>query len=512
MNKPFLCGAAALCAAVFAAAPRAAWAQQTITCASEAGSRATCNADARGGAYLVRSLGRSPCVFNRTWGFTGSGVWAANGCQGRFVVDRPPSRIPVTGLDALRICRNFVAARLAMPGPSGIRADLRSSNLRGDRVVKWLAGEGTGTCFVNRNGEMTAWRSRGGSPPQARPLPGSAGQEPTSGRMGGDATLYGQARVPPARRATAWASGTASRGGKGATVMTLATLLPLLLKVSIAGTVLAVALRAQRRDVMYVLRDSGKFARSFFSMLVLMPLLALALGAALDLHPAVKVALVGLALAPVPPMLPRKEIKAGGHGSYAVGLLFATALFSIVTVPMAVHLVGDALGEPRTLPVAKVWSVVLASVIGPLALGVAVRTFAPTLAERVSSPVGVLSTLLLALGCVPILAVTWRPMLALVGNGTLLAIAVFALAGLAAGHLLGGPRHQDRVVLALSTAARHPVIAVTASQALYPGHREVVPAVLLYLLVSGLVSAVYIHLASRPTAAERRARTVPPAV
>jgi hypothetical protein len=159
MNRPILFSALAVLAATSAAAlPREAGAQQTITCSSQAGRRTTCNADARGGAYLVRSLGPSPCVFNRTWGFTASAVWAANGCRGRFVVDRPPSRIPVGALDAMRICRNVVAARLAMAGPSAVRADLRSSNLRLERAVKWLVGERTGTCFVNRNGEVIAWR------------------------------------------------------------------------------------------------------------------------------------------------------------------------------------------------------------------------------------------------------------------------------------------------------------------------------------------------------------------
>jgi hypothetical protein len=158
MNKRILCGAAALNVAVLAATPHAAWARQTITCSSEAGHRTICNADVRAGAYLVRNLGHSPCVFNRTWGYTASAVWAANGCQGQFVVDRPPSRIPVGALDAMRICRNRAAAWLAMPGPSGIRADLRSSSLRGDRAVRWLAGERMGTCHVNRNGEVIGWR------------------------------------------------------------------------------------------------------------------------------------------------------------------------------------------------------------------------------------------------------------------------------------------------------------------------------------------------------------------
>ncbi|HYR06652.1 MAG TPA: hypothetical protein VEQ60_02710 [Longimicrobium sp.] len=275
--------------------------------------------------------------------------------------------------------------------------------------------------------------------------------------------------------------------------MTLATLLPLVLKASIAGTVLAVGMRTRREDVLSLFRDPDNLARSFLSMLVLMPMLALAMAAALPLHPAVEVALVGLAVSPVPPLLPGKELKAGGRASYVVGLLFATALVSIVTVPLAVHLVGGLSGAPRSLAAGRIAGVVLASVVVPLLLGVAVRALAPALAERAARPVVLVSTVLLAAGFLPLLPTLWRPMLALVGNGTLLAIAAFAGAGLATGHLLGGREREDRVVLALSTAARHPMVAIAAATALFPGHREVAPAVLLYLLVSGLVSAVYLR-------------------
>jgi BASS family bile acid:Na+ symporter len=41
-----------------------------------------------------------------------------------------------------------------------------------------------------------------------------------------------------------------------------------------------------------------------------------------------------MALSPVPPIVPNKELKAGGAPSYVIGVLVATALFSIVFVPL----------------------------------------------------------------------------------------------------------------------------------------------------------------------------------
>lgn len=280
----------------------------------------------------------------------------------------------------------------------------------------------------------------------------------------------------------------------------------LVLQASIVLTVLALGLRTRREDVLYLSHESAMLTRSLVAMLVVMPLLALLLAGAFALDPAVKGALVALAVSPVPPLLPRKQLRAGGHGSYAVGLFVTTALFSIVTVPLAVHVVGGLTGGHPSLPTASVAKVVLISVIGPLAVGVVVRSFAPGFADRVARPTSVVAMVLLVAGCVPLAAELWRPMRALVGNGTLLAIVVFAVVGLVTGHLLGGPAREDRVVLALSTPARHPVVAITTASALLPGPRDVVPAVLLYLLVCFVLSAVYIQ------AFRRTAARVPPDV
>jgi len=277
--------------------------------------------------------------------------------------------------------------------------------------------------------------------------------------------------------------------------MTLATLIQLTLKTSIALTVLAVGLRAGRGDARSLFRDRARLARSFLAMDVVMPLVAVALAFAFGLHPAVKVALVTLAVSPVPPLLPKKALRAGGSGSYVVGLLAGSALVAVVAVPAAVLLVGRITGDPRHLPAAAVAKLVSITVLAPLLAGIALRRLAPARAERAAPALAKVATALLAAGCLPILATAWRPVVSLVGNGTLLALGVFAAAGLAAGHLLAGPAREDRVVLALSTASRHPGVAIAAGAAIAPEQKQVFAAVLLYLLVSGVLTAVYLRIA-----------------
>jgi BASS family bile acid:Na+ symporter len=92
----------------------------------------------------------------------------------------------------------------------------------------------------------------------------------------------------------------------------------------------------------------------------------------------------------------------------------------------------------------------------------------------------------------------WLAMVSLVGNGTIVAIVAFSLVGLVVGHLLGGPDSDDCAVLALATASRHPGVALAIASANFPGEKVVPAAVLLYLIVSAIVSIPYLTWRRRP--------------
>lgn len=162
MNKPILCGALMVMAfAAPAALPGEAGAQQTITCSSQDERRTTCAADTRGGAYLSRQISRAPCEYDRTWGYTPGGIWVSNGCRAEFVVDIPPATTPISAADALRVCRNTVAARMAMTNPSVVRVEIHPPDDQDGRSVGWSTSDGrAGSCRVNANGEVTGWLVR----------------------------------------------------------------------------------------------------------------------------------------------------------------------------------------------------------------------------------------------------------------------------------------------------------------------------------------------------------------
>jgi bile acid:Na+ symporter, BASS family len=127
-----------------------------------------------------------------------------------------------------------------------------------------------------------------------------------------------------------------------------------------------------------------------------------------------------------------------------------------------------------------------------LGLGMLVHARAPGFAQRAGPVLAKVATAILVLTALPLLVVAWRPMMGLIGNGTLLSIVAFILAGLTVGHLLGGPNPANRTMLGLATASRHPGLAIAIAAASFPGqHRLIAAAIVLYLLAKGVVLIPY---------------------
>lgn len=274
--------------------------------------------------------------------------------------------------------------------------------------------------------------------------------------------------------------------------MTIAELIPILINVSIALVVLGLGLGASLGDAAHLLRHPGLLVRSILSMNVAMPVFATLLVMLFDLHPAIKVTVVALALSPVPPFLPRTEIKAGGVSAYVVSLLVITALLSVVVVPLGSGLIERAFSIDGTLPLFNIgWSLAV-TVTLPLIIGMIVHDAAPGLAQRVAHAISTIGMVLLVVAFLPVVVTQWGMIWSMVGNGTLVVLTVFALVGLAVGHILGGPEPADRVVLALSTASRHPGVAIAVASAYLPHQGAVLSVVLWHLVLGAVLSGPYV--------------------
>jgi BASS family bile acid:Na+ symporter len=290
--------------------------------------------------------------------------------------------------------------------------------------------------------------------------------------------------------------------------MTIAQLIPLAIQISMAFIVLGVALTASFNDFTYLLRRPGLLIRSLLSMYVIMPAFAIALAKLFDLNHVVEAALIALALSPVPPLLPKKEVKAGGAPSYVLGLLVVAAILAIVYVPLAAEGVGRAFGRDVEVSTSRVAFVVSTSIFAALVVGVCIKAWWPSLADKLAKPVSIIGTVVLVLAFVPVLVKMWPAIASLVGNFSIVAIVAFVLVGLLSGHLLGGPEHDDRTVLALSTATRHPAVAMTI---LFQAQQQatVLAALILVLLVAAIVSVPYVRWRRRRNDVREQPRVKP---
>lgn len=279
--------------------------------------------------------------------------------------------------------------------------------------------------------------------------------------------------------------------------MNLQTLIPIVLLVSVLLLVFAIGARASWQDATYLFRRPSELVRAVLAINILMPLFAVGLILLVDFSPAVKIALVAMAVSPIPPLLPSKLMKSGGTESYAVGLLIAAGVLSIITVPVSIEILEWVFKLPLEMTASKVASPIAIGILIPIVLGLVVHHFAPSFAERLSSIISKVAGIGLLASLLAILISAAPSIWTLIGNGTVIAFALFALAGLAIGHFLGGPAAENRIALAISTASRHPGIAIGIASVNFPNEKLVLASVLLYLLVNAVVSIPYLSWIKR---------------
>jgi len=284
----------------------------------------------------------------------------------------------------------------------------------------------------------------------------------------------------------------------------LAALIPLGVKTSIVLTTLGVGLSATPREAASLFRDPGRLLRSLAAMMVIVPLFAIIVARALELEPAVKIALAALSVSPVPPLWPKKVRWASGEESSTIGLLVATGFLSIIIVPIAIQAFEAIFSISLQVSAGSIAAIAFATVICPTAVGIVLHRFAPRVATRLARPTTLLATTLLVVSALPILFKMWDAMTSLIGDGTLLTMIAFVLVGLIAGHVLGGPTQEERSVLALASASRHPGIALAIASQSFPHEKLVLPALGLYLIVSGIAALPYLKWSRTQVEREHR--------
>ncbi|MCU1541371.1 MAG: hypothetical protein JWM01_2318 [Arthrobacter sp.] len=279
-----------------------------------------------------------------------------------------------------------------------------------------------------------------------------------------------------------------------------AQLVKLAFQVSIMLTVFGFGLNATVEDVLYVVRRPRMLVISLVSMFIVMPFMALVLALVFDPPQAALVALVALALSPVPPTLLGKEREASGRPSYGLGLTATVSILAIVLVPALVAFLGQLLDKPFQIGATAVAGQVLLSVVLPLTAGMLVRAFQPRAADRVEKPVAVVANVLLLAAALLLLLAVFPKLREVITFGTVAAFAAFTVLGLAFGHIMAGPEPGDSRVLALASALRHPGIALAIAGANFPS-LDFGSVIIMYLLIGAVVGIPYMKRMQKRSAA-----------
>lgn len=278
--------------------------------------------------------------------------------------------------------------------------------------------------------------------------------------------------------------------------MTWAVAAKLAFGVSLAVLVFGSGLGARFADVAGLLRRPGLLARSLVAVLVVAPVLAVGLVKVFDLRLQVAVALVALAVSPLPPLLPNRGEKAGGRADYGLGLVFVLAVLAVPALLMSAPILSAVFGRDYVVTPWAIARLLTLSVLLPLLAGMTVARLSPATALRLSGPIERIQRWLLPIAMVTLLISAAPDVWALMGSHTLAAVVLFVVGSFLAGHLLGGSDRRESAILAFATSCRHPATAVALASANFPEADEHA-AVALYGVVTAAVGLVYTQWAKR---------------
>lgn len=266
-------------------------------------------------------------------------------------------------------------------------------------------------------------------------------------------------------------------------------ILKLLLMGSVFLVVFSLALRASRTDALYMFTHPGAALRAFTAMYIVVPVVAVLIALAFDIPPPVKVALVAMALSPMPPILPGKQMRAGGHFDYATGLLFGSAVVSIIAAPLGLWLIDPLVPADISLQPIKILPPILMTIGLPLLLGLTGRRLlGDARADSWSGPISRIGNIVLMVVAVILIVLLAPAMWKVVHDGALIALSAMILAGIGAGYLLAERGQGDKAALALAASARHPGVAIAIAVTVFPDEKLAPAAILLGTLLNVIIS------------------------
>jgi BASS family bile acid:Na+ symporter len=259
----------------------------------------------------------------------------------------------------------------------------------------------------------------------------------------------------------------------------LATLQGLFVLGFVLASMLAIGMTLSVRRIVEPARDPWLLAGVLVAGFVIVPAVALGLGAGLGLDEDLRIGLVLMACAHGGPFLPKLAALARANLALAVALMGVQLLVTVVYLPVVVPILLPG----TSVDARAIATPLLVQLALPLVLGLVAGVRWPSLAARLRGPLQRISNLCFVLLFLVLLALDGPAVVELAGTGAMLAVIVILLAGAAAGYVLGGRRSSTRKVVAIASA----LPGMSAAFVVANGSFSDRPDVLLFLAAATLL-------------------------
>jgi bile acid:Na+ symporter, BASS family len=262
---------------------------------------------------------------------------------------------------------------------------------------------------------------------------------------------------------------------------------------SLAGLLAAVGMRLTVRQVVNALRKRrvGLVVTANF---LIVPVLVLAATKLCNFESEVSIGMILLAAAPFAPVVPVFARMARADLALAAGLTALFPLLSVFVTPFVCEMALKQVAHAASVRfnVSEALLVLLATIVLPLGLGLAVKHVSPPFARRTLRPLEIFSEAAGAASLAFVTATEWQTILT-VGWQPLLVMAIVSELCLLLGYALGGPDRGARQVIGLGTSNRNIALALLMALQAFGG-TPVVSAVVangLLLILLGLVHVAF---------------------
>ena len=256
------------------------------------------------------------------------------------------------------------------------------------------------------------------------------------------------------------------------------TVLTILFLVSV---MLEIGLEVTPEELGATARNKGLIARSLLANFVLVPILGLFLASLLPMPADLETGFLLLAAAPGALFATQFTRLMRGGIPFAASLLFVLTLLSVAISPF-IAWVMLPVNTSLALPYARVVRFLMLAVIVPWLAGEAIQQWQRSLARRLLQPARLCAAVSFVAVTILTLAVkstaTRR-----VGARGLIAMLLLALGSMAIGWILGGPKVENRRVLAIGTSMRNVALCLAIAFHNFPGRDVDVPVVAFSALI-----------------------------